>query len=260
MDIIEYKKNDSLCIITMNRPDAMNAINAELGEGLLKALIDAEYDEEVRAILLTGTGKAFSSGGDVKAMLAFAGTKGKFFKELTVYLNGIINTIRTMDKPVIAGVNGAAAGAGVSLALACDLVTAAESSRFNLAYTKIGLTPDGGATALLAHHAGPKRAMEYVLLNSDISARQAMDVGLVNRVFGDTAFTEQTTAFAQAIAAGPTVAFAYAKRTMNQAYSEPMERILELEREGIAACGCTKDFKEASAAFVEKRKPVFRGR
>lgn len=259
MGSIEYTKQNSLCVITMNRPEAMNAINAELGEGLLRALIDAEYDREIRAVLLTGTGKAFSSGGDVKAMLSFPGTKGKFFKELTVYLNGIVNTIRTMDKPVIAGVNGAAAGAGVSLALACDLVTAAASARFNLAYTKIGLTPDGGATALLAQHAGPKRAMEYILLNPDLSAVQARDLGLVNRVFDDDGFVEQTTAFARSVAAGPTVAFAYAKRNINQAFAEPLERILELEREGIAACGCTEDFKEAGAAFVQKRKPVFKG-
>ncbi|MCL4468778.1 MAG: enoyl-CoA hydratase-related protein [Deltaproteobacteria bacterium] len=259
MGIVEYKKKAALGIITMNRPDAMNAINAELGNALLKSLIDAEYDKEVRAILLTGTGRAFSSGGDVKAMLASAEPKGKFFKELTVYLNGIINTILMMRKPVIAGMNGAAAGAGVSLALACDLVTAARSSRFNLAYTKIGLTPDGGATAMLAHHVGPKRAMEYIMLNPDITAEQALEIGLVNRVFDDSTFAEQTISFAQALAGGPTVAFAYTKRTMNHAYPGPLERILELEREGIAACGSTEDFKEASAAFVEKRTPVFKG-
>lgn len=260
MGIIEYKKNNALCIITMNRPDAMNAINAELGNTLLKALIDAEYDKEVRAVLLTGTGKAFSSGGDVKAMLASTEPRGKFFKELTVYLNGIINTIMMMRKPVIAGMNGSAAGAGVSLALACDLVTAAQSSKFNLAYTKIGLTPDGGATAMLAYHVGPKRTMEYIMLNPDITAQQALEIGLVNRVFDDSTFMEQTISFAQVIAGGPTVAFAYAKRNVNQTYPGPLERILELEREGIAACGCTEDFKEASAAFVEKRKPVFKGK
>ncbi len=260
MGIIEYKKYGPLCVITMNRPDAMNAINLELGSGLLKALLDAEYDGGIRAILLTGTGKSFSSGGDVKSMLSAPDPKGKFFKELTVYLNGIMNTIRMMDKPVIAGMNGTAAGAGVSLALACDLIAAARSAKFNLAYTKIGLTPDGGATALLSYHAGPKRAMEYILLNQDIPSQQALEMGLVNRVFDDAAFMEQATAFAQTIAAGPTVAFAYAKRNMNQAYSSSMERILELEREGIAACGNTEDFKEASAAFIEKRRPVFRGR
>ncbi len=260
MGIIEYKKNNALCIITMNRPDAMNAINAELGNDLLKALVNAEYDKEIRALLLTGTGKAFSSGGDVKAMLASAEPRGKFFKELTVYLNGIINTIMMMRKPVIAGMNGSAAGAGVSLALACDLITATKSSRFNLAYTKIGLTPDGGATAMLAHHVGPKRAMEYIMLNPDISAQQALEIGLVNRVFDDGTFMEQTILFAQVIAGGPTVAFAYAKRNVNQTYPGPLEHILELEREGIAACGSTEDFQEASAAFVEKRKPVFKGK
>ncbi len=260
MGIIEYKKNNALCIITMNRPEAMNAINAELGNELLKALIEAEYDKEVRAILLTGTGKAFSSGGDVKAMLAYMEEKGKFFKELTVYLNAIINTIRMMKKPVIAGVNGSAAGAGVSLALACDLITAAKSSRFSLAYTKIGLMPDGGATAMLAYHAGPKRAMEYIMLNPDITAQQALDIGLVNRVFDDSTFMKRTILFSQVIAEGPTVAFAYTKRNLNQAYSSPLEHILELEREGIAVCGGTEDFKEASAVFVEKRKPVFKGK
>ena len=260
MGIVEYIKKDALVRITLNRPDAMNAINAELGIALLQALLEAEYDNAVRAVLLTGNGRAFSSGGDVKAMLASAEPKGKFFKELTVYLNGIINTILMMRKPVIAGINGAAAGAGVSLALACDLVTAARSSRFNLAYTKIGLTPDGGATSLLAYHVGPKRAMEYIMLNPDISAEQAMEIGLINRVFDDSTFLEQTTAFAQTIAGGPTVAFAYTKRTMNHAYPGPLERTLELEREGIAACGSTEDFKEASKAFAQKRPPVFTGR
>ncbi len=260
MGIIEYKKNKALCIITMNRPDAMNAINAELGNALLKALVEAEHDKEVRALLLTGAGKAFSSGGDVKAMLASSEPRGRFFKELTVYLNGIINTIMMMRKPIIAGMNGSAAGAGVSLALACDLVTAAQSSRFNLAYTKIGLTPDGGATAMLAYHAGPKRAMEYIMLNPDISAQQALETGLINRVFDDRTFMEQTISFAQVIADGPTIAFAYAKRNVNHTYPGPLERTLELEREGIAACGSTEDFKEAGAAFVEKRTPVFKGR
>jgi 2-(1,2-epoxy-1,2-dihydrophenyl)acetyl-CoA isomerase len=124
---------------------------------------------------------ASNSGGDVKAMLAVPDPKGNFFKELTVYLNEIINTIRMMDKPVIVGMNGTAAGAGVSLALACDLIAAAKSAKFNLAYTKIGLTPDGGATALLAHIAGPKRAMEYIMLNRDIPAQQALEMGLVKQ-------------------------------------------------------------------------------
>ncbi|MGC8579991.1 MAG: enoyl-CoA hydratase/isomerase family protein [bacterium] len=260
MRIVEYSKKDALCIIVMNRQDAMNAINVELGNALLKALIDAEYDKDVRAILLTGNGKAFSSGGDVKAMLASEDPKGKFFKELTVYLNGIINTIMMMHKPIIAGLNGVAAGAGVSIALACDLITAAKSSRFNLAYTRIALAPDGGATALLAHHVGPKRAMEYIMLNPDISAEQALEIGLINRVFDDATFMEQTISFAQTIAHGPTVAYAYAKRSMQNTYPGPIERILELEREGISACGSTEDFKEAGVAFMEKRPTIFKGR
>jgi len=260
MSVIEYKKQDGLCIIRMNRPEVMNAFNRELGEAFLKALLDAEYDDEVRAILLTGTGKAFSSGGDVKAMMMAPEPRGKFFKELTVFLNGIINTIRMMKKTVIAGVNGTAAGAGVSLVLACDLATASSSANLYLAYTMIGLTPDGGATALLTRHVGIKRAMEYILLNPAITAQKAMEIGLVNKVFNDSTFMEQTIEFAKTVAAGPTTAYAYTKRNVNQAYSSSFEYILELEREGISACGSTEDFKEAVTAFVEKRKPIFKGR
>ncbi|MCL4557787.1 MAG: enoyl-CoA hydratase-related protein [Deltaproteobacteria bacterium] len=260
MGVVEHKKEGHLFIITMNRPEAMNAINFELGSGLLKTLIEAEYDEGIRTILLTGAGRAFSSGGDVKEMIASPEPRGKHFKELTVYLNGIINTIRMMKKPIVAGMNGTAAGAGVSLALACDLITAARSARFNLSYTKVGLTPDGGITAMLSYHVGPKRTMEYILLNPDIPSQHAMEIGLVNRVFDDGTFMEQTVSFAQEIAEGPTTAFAYAKRNTNMAYAGMLEHILELEREGISACGGTDDFREAGNAFMERRKPVFRGK
>lgn len=259
MSVVQYNKENSLCIIVMKKPDTLNALDPELGNALLSALINAEYDKDVRAILLTGSGKAFSSGGDVKSMILSEEPKGKFFKQLTVYLNGIVNTMLMMRKPLIAGVNGVAAGAGISLALACDLITASKSSRFNLAYTKIGLTPDGGTSSLLVHHVGPKRAMEYIMLNPDINAEQALQLGIINRVFDDASFMEQTISFAQTIAQGPTIAFAYAKRAINYTYPGPWERILELEREGISACGSTEDFKKAIIAFIEKRTPVFKG-
>ncbi len=260
MGVVEYDKQDELAVITLNRPEAMNAINAELGEALLKILVDVEYDEKIRAILLTGRGKAFSSGGDVKAMVTSPDPKSKFFKELTVFLNGIVNTIKMINKPVIAGLNGTAAGAGVSLALACDLIVASRSAVFNLAYTKIGLTPDGGATALLTQHVGPKRAMEYILLNPVINMQQALEIGLINRVFEDDIFMKEALGFTRSIARGPTVAYGFTKQNINQAFSSPLERILELEREGISACANTQDFIEAGMAFIEKRKPVFHGK
>ncbi len=260
MGIVEYDKSNQLCIITMNRPDTMNALNLELFNALLSALVNAEYDKDVRAILLTGKGKAFSSGGDVRAMVSAEEPKGKFFKQLAVYLNGIVNTILMMRKPIIAGINGVTAGAGVGIALACDLITASESSRFNLAYTKIGLSTDGGTTSLLSYHVGPKRAMEYIMLNPEISAKQALEIGLVNRVFDDATFMEQTISFAQTVAQGPTIAFAHAKRAMNRCYPGPLEYILELERGGISECALTEDFKNACLAFTQKRIPTFNGR
>jgi 2-(1,2-epoxy-1,2-dihydrophenyl)acetyl-CoA isomerase len=260
MGVVEYNKQDQLAIITLNRPEAMNAINVELGEALLKILVDVEYDENIRAILLTGTGKAFSSGGDVKAMIASPDPKSKFFKELTVFLNGIVNTIRMLKKPVVAGLNGAAAGAGVSLALACDLIVASRSAVFNLAYTKIGLPPDGGATALLTQHVGPKRAMEYIFFNPVINMQQALEIGLINRVFEDSTFLKEAIGFTKSVATGPTVAYGFTKRNINQAFSASFEQILELEREGIATCANTDDFIEAGRSFIEKRKSVFKGK
>ncbi len=213
--------------------------------------------------MITGAGKAFCAGGDLKAMKAEAdahGTAGPFLKRLTVPVHGAIATIARMEKPVVAAVNGPAGGFGFSLALACDLVVAAESAVFTMAYTRAGLAPDGGSTFFLPRIVGPKRAFDLIANNPVLSAPEARDLGIVNEVLPDAAFAADARAYATRLAAGPTLALGAAKRLLALSPDASLEGQMEHERRAIAACARTEDFREGVAAFVDKRAPAFEGR
>ncbi len=251
-----------LVTLTLNRPDSYNAINGPMMQALLEALVDCDEDSSVRAVLLTGAGKAFCAGGDLKAMQAedAAGRSvGAFLKRLTVPVHGAVATIARMEKPVIAAVNGVAGGAGFSFALACDLVLAAESAVFTMAYTKAGLAPDGGSSFFLPRIVGPRRAYDLMVNNAVLSAEEAKELGLVNAVFRDASFMAEARAYAERLAAGPTRAFGAAKRLVALSPDSSLETQMEHERRAIAACGGTADFREGVAAFIEKRPPAFGG-
>ena len=259
-EVVQVERNGGVATVRMNRPERLNAYNAEMGDALLSAAISVAADPSVRCIVLTGAGKAFSAGGDVEMMASIGGEGSGGFLDLTVRLHAFIATLRRAPKPVVAAVNGVAAGAGFSFALACDIAVAASSARFTLGYQNIGLSPDGGMTFFLARALGTQRAMEMTLFSKILSASLAAEWGLVHEVFPDAEFAARVDALSSLLAAGPTLAYARAKELYNRALSQPLEAQLEEERQNIARSGATRDFREGTAAFLEKRQARFEGR
>jgi 2-(1,2-epoxy-1,2-dihydrophenyl)acetyl-CoA isomerase len=261
--VVLFEVTDGVGWITFNRPKTYNALDRELAMQLLEALIRCDEDEGVRAVVVTGKGPSFCSGGDIRHMMTAAerdGHAGVFLKTLTVSLHEAIATIAHMSKPVITAVNGAAAGAGFSLAIAGDLVLAADDARFTVAYTAIGLAPDGSSTFTLPRLIGPKRAFELMYTNRAVSASEAKELGMVNQVFPATQFTDQVREFAIGIARGPTAALGCAKKLLTLSAQSSLETQMEHERRAIAACGRTADFREGADAFFAQRSPKFQGR
>ena len=247
--------------IELARPEAMNAWNAQLGEDLLAAVELAAGDDAVRAVVVTGKGRAFSSGADLKA--GFDTTPEghpDLWSALTERYHPIITGLRRLPKPVLAAVNGPAVGIGCSLALAADLVVARESAYFLLAFVNLGLVPDGGSSLFVPERVGLARASEMAMLGERIPARQALEWGLINRVTADDAFAGEVDALAARLAAGPTRAYAGAKRQLNEWLFERMDAQLELEASLQQEAGASGDFAEGVAAFLHKRPAAFEGR
>ncbi len=257
---LTLERRDQVATLTLNRPDAYNAFNLAFGHEIFQAVLEADDDPQVRCLLVTGAGKAFCGGGDVREFVDNLPRIGAHIKELTTYLHGAVSRLCRTDKPVVVAVNGVAAGGGLSLVLAGDLVLAAESARFTMAYSKIGATPDGSSSFFLPRLVGLRRAMELYLTNRMLSAREALEWGLVTRVIPDGELTSTAEALARELAQGPTRAFGAAKRLFHQATWESLETQMELEAQAIAASGRTEDFREGVTAFANKKTPMFRGR
>ncbi len=255
-----FDVKDAVATITLNRPDAYNALNLRLGGEFFHAVLEVDENPEVRCVVVTGAGKAFCAGGDVKDFADNLPTIGVLVKELTTYLHGAISRLCRSPKPVLMGVNGVAAGGGMSLALAGDLVLAAESARFMMAYSKIGATPDGSSSYFLPRLCGLRRALELHYTNRALTAREALDWGLVNRVVPDAEFSRALAGLARELAQGPTMAFGGAKRLFHQSTHESLETQMELEAQAIACSGKTEDFRNGVTAFTRKATPTFKGR
>jgi 2-(1,2-epoxy-1,2-dihydrophenyl)acetyl-CoA isomerase len=255
-----YEVRNTVATVTLNRPAAYNALNLGLAREMFHAVLEADEDREVRCIVITGAGKAFCSGGDVKDFADHRERIGLLIKELTTYLHGTVSRLSRAQKPVIMAINGVAAGGGMSFALSGDLAVAAESARFTMAYSKIGASPDGSSSYFLPRLIGLRRALELSYTNRVLTAREAMEWGLVNRVHPDSEFGPAVTALARELAEGPTLAFGRTKMLFHQSTQESLETQMELEAQAIAACGHTEDFKNGVAAFVRKRPPTFSGR
>jgi 2-(1,2-epoxy-1,2-dihydrophenyl)acetyl-CoA isomerase len=253
---ILFEVRDKVAHLTLNRPEAANSLNATLSSEMMDAVVRCEDDDDIRALVVTGTGRFFCAGADLKGFYS----AGSELKSRVSIFHAVISRLVRAEFPVIAAVNGAAAGAGMGLACACDLVIAAESARFTMAYTKIGLSPDGTTTYFLPRRIGIGRALELVLLNPTLSAREALDWGIANRVVGDTNLAEEAHSIAAQLAAGPTRAYGAAKRLMHSGFTESLETQIEMELRTIGALARTQDAREAIAAFTAKRAPVFTGR
>ncbi|HET9489373.1 MAG TPA: enoyl-CoA hydratase-related protein [Methylomirabilota bacterium] len=257
---LTLERRDQVATLTLNRPDAYNAFNLAFGHEIFQAVLEADDDAQVRCLLITGAGKAFCAGGDVREFVDNLPRIGAHTKELTTYLHGAVSRLCRSDKPVVVAVNGVAAGGGLSLVLAGDLVLAGESARFTMAYSKIAATPDGSSTYFLPRLVGLRRAMELYFTNRVLSAPEALNWGLVTRVVPDAELKPAAEALARELAQGPTRAFGAAKRLFHQATSESLETQMELEAQAIAASGRTEDFREGVTAFANKKTPTFRGR
>jgi len=245
--------------LTLNRPDRLNALSEDMLVRLCEALPRLGNDPAVGVIVLTGAGRGFCAGGDVKRMAA-AEQSFEQRQEGLRWRHHAIVLLRTISKVVIAAVNGPVAGAGLGIALACDLRIAATSARFRTAFADVGFSGDFGGSWSLTRLVGTARAREMYYLNPLIDAAEAERLGLVMRVVDDAALPAEAQALARRIADGPRVAFAYMKRNLHAAETEPLQAVLDMEAIGQARTGLTEDHREAATAFVEKRKPVFRGR
>ena len=260
-ETIQFEMRDAVCVITLNRPESLNALTLAVAADFKAAVADA-LEQKARAIVLTGAGRAFCAGGDLREMQRIASSNGRveaFFDEPLRELNDCIRLIRETPLPFIAAVNGAASGGGCNLALACDLVIAGESARFNQAFIKIGLSPDCGGTFILPRLIGWRRATQLMMTGEVTNAAQALAMGMINAVVPDDQLIAQAMAMAESLAQAPTAAIGRIKELLEASANNDYGEQLELEREAQLKSGLTKDFKEGVAAFIEKRPPKFVG-
>lgn len=257
MSSILFEIKDSIGYITLNRPDKLNSFNREMALSMQAALA-ACVVPEVRCVYLTGAGKAFSAGQDLAEVTDPNGPG--MAKILSEHYNPIIRKIRSLPKPVVAAVNGVAAGAGANIALSCDIVIASEQASFIQAFSKIGLIPDSGGTHVLPRLIGFQKASALMMLGEKVSAQDAEKMGMVYKVFAPDVFEQNCKETATFLAAMPTLGLAYTKEALNKAMGSTLEDQLETEDHFQQLAASTDDYREGVAAFMEKRKPVFTGK
>lgn len=258
MSSVLYEKAGNVANITLNRPDVFNAFNDEQSFELQDALKQAARDEEVRVLVLTGAGKAFCSGQDLKAI---AGSKNRSLSDsLYKRYNPIIKAMREMPKPIICRLNGVAAGAGASLALACDFIIASENASLIEVFVNVGLVPDSGSSYFLPRAVSPAKAFEMCTMASKITARQALEMGMINRVVSAEQLDEEVASVASYYAGAPTLAIGMIKKMLNKATYSDLDTMLQYEAYCQEIAGRSEDYKEGVAAFNEKRKAAFKGK
>jgi 2-(1,2-epoxy-1,2-dihydrophenyl)acetyl-CoA isomerase len=257
MAVVTFEIRDQIAFITLNRPEKLNSFTREMALLLQNRLDECASLHEVRAVYLTGAGKAFSAGQDLAEVIDPAGPGME--KILTEHYNPIVTRIRNLPKPVVAAVNGVAAGAGANIALCCDIVVAAQSASFIQAFSKIGLIPDSGGTYFLPRLVGWQKATAIAMLGDKVGAAEAERMGMIYKVYDNEEFEGASRALTAVLAQLPTRALAYTKHAFNYSATNTLEEQLSLEDELQQKAAVTKDYKEGVAAFLEKRPPTFRG-
>ena len=258
MKSIELKIENQIAFISLNRPDVFNSFNLEMAFLMQETLDICGNDNNVRAIVITGNGKAFCAGQDIGEITNPELNPG-FRKILDDHYNPIIKKIRNIEKPIIAAVNGVAAGAGANIALACDIVLASESASFIQAFSKIGLIPDSAGTFFLPRLIGIQKATALMMLGDKVSAQEAVDLGMIFKCFPAENFDDEVLKMATTLANMPTKALGLIKKLMNQSITNNLDQQLQLESDLQIEASSTNDYNEGVTAFVEKRKPVFKG-
>ena len=256
---ILIKIENQVAYITLNRPDVFNSFNREMALLLQSILEDCEYNNEVRSIVITGNGKAFCAGQDLKEVTSSELNPG-FKKILEEHYNPIITRIRSINKPIIAAVNGVAAGAGANIALSCDLVVASNKASFIQAFSKIGLIPDSGGTFFLPRLIGFQKATALMMLGDKVTAEEAEELGMIFKVISSESFNEEVEKLAVKLANMPTKALGLIKELLNKSITNTLEQQLELEGKLQIEAALSEDYTEGVNAFMEKRKPIFKGK
>ena len=254
-----FDLSDGVAHIQFNRPDAYNSLDSKMSIDMMHAMIRCDDDPQIRAVLLSGVGPTFSSGGDIKEFAAVGDDLPRHIKEMVVYFYAAMSRMIRMNSPLVAAIHGSAAGAGFAMACASDLVVAAESAKFTMAYTKVGLTPDGSSTFFVPRVVGMKRAIELALTNRVLSAQEAMEWSIVTKVVPDDSLLDEARALATKLASGPTGAFGQAKRLLYGGWNETLETQMEYESQSISNRARTLDAKEGIEAFIEKRPANYVG-
>jgi 2-(1,2-epoxy-1,2-dihydrophenyl)acetyl-CoA isomerase len=255
---VVLEEREGVALIKLNMPDRLNSLSLGLTESLLKTLQRVGSSRDFSAVVLTGCGKGFCAGGDLKEFSG-QGDKGEYLRDLIWILHDCVVSIRRMPKPVVAAVNGVASGAGMSLVLACDLAVADENALLNMAYIRLGGSPDGGGSLFLARTLGLKRASDLIFTGRMVNAREALNMGLVNRIAPAGEALETALGMAEELSKGPSLAFAASKELINAALFPDLECHLERERRAFVGLGDTRDFEEGIRAFLDKRRPAFKG-
>ncbi len=260
-ETLKFERDGGVAVVTLNRPDAANSLNGPMSEDLVKVATHCDSNPDIRCVVFTGAGKMFSAGGDLHSFAAQGEGMAEYMRYATAGLHVAISRFARMNAPYLVAVNGVAAGAGFSMAISGDMVFAAESAKFTMAYTRAGVSPDGSSTWFLPRLVGRVKAMQLIMMNDLLSAEQALEWGLINEVVADDKLMSRVMEVAHQLASGPTLAYGESKRLITDSLSTPLETQMEMETRAIAGLArASEDTVNAIHAFTKKQKPEFNGR
>ncbi len=260
LETLDFSISNNIATITLNRPENANALNPIMAKELSNMAIECDENKDIRAVIIEGSGKMFCAGGDLKAFSDAGDSAPALIKQMAGDLHIAISRFSRMDAPTIAAINGTAAGAGFSIAISADVVISTKSAKFVMAYTNAGLSPDGSSTYFLPRRIGDRRARELMLTNRVLSAEEALDWGLINKIVDQKNLSTTTKELAEEFASGPTLAYGKVKNLLNASFDNGLETQMELETRGISDMARSSDGREGIQAFLNKRKPNFKGK